>query len=241
MKDLNQSINSLKGFSAPGLGKVHNQLLKSTTYNFRQIILRLINLTVKHSILPNQWKPSIISLIPKKKSNSDNTKDYRPIILTSNLAKLSEKLMSIKLKQFLKENNIIIKQQSGFQENRQTKDNICFITQKILEQFNRGKKVCGIFFDIASAFDKAWHCGIIYKLIKLKAPSFIICWLKDFLVKRTFCVKINNSFSEFNNITAGVPQGAAYSPLLFLFSSTIYQFYTRKTEIIQCYSSMTCS
>ena len=35
--------------------------------------------------------------------------------------------------------------QSGFLENRQTKDNICFITQKILEQFNTGKKVCGIF------------------------------------------------------------------------------------------------
>ncbi len=154
-------------------------------------------------------------MIPKKKSNSSDPKDYRPISLTSNLAKMAEKLMAIKLKEFLKENNIIIKQQSGFRSHRQTKDNICFITQKITEQFNRGKKVCGIFFDIASAFDKVWHKGLIYKLIKLKAPSFIICWLKNFLDDRTFCVKVNNTCSQYYKITAGVPQGAALSPLLF--------------------------
>ena len=65
--------------------------------------------------------------------------------------------MGLKLKEFLKENKIIIKQQSGFRERRQTKDNICFITQKAIEQFNRGKKVCAIFFDIGSAVDKEWH------------------------------------------------------------------------------------
>ena len=98
---------------------------------------------------------------------------------------------------------------------RQTKDNIFFITQKIIEQFNRKKKVCGIFFDIASAFDKVWHNGIIYKLIKIKIPSYIICWIKNFLENRVFRVKVNNSFSQAYEISAGVPQGAALSPILF--------------------------
>ena len=44
---------------------------------------------------------SLISLITKKKSKSNDPTDYRPISLTSNLAKLTEKLMAIKLKQFL--------------------------------------------------------------------------------------------------------------------------------------------
>jgi hypothetical protein len=59
-----------------------------------------------------------------------------------------------KLKDFLSQNNIIIKQQSGFRIFRKTKDNIFFIVQKTIEQFNRRKKVCGIFFDIAAALDK---------------------------------------------------------------------------------------
>jgi hypothetical protein len=124
--------------------------------------------------------------------------------------------MGLKLKEFLKMKKIIIKQQSGFRECRQTKDNICFITQKTIEQFNRGKKVCAIFFDIASAFDKVWHNGLLYKLIKINTPSFIICWIKNFLQNRTFRIKTGDYISEANPISAGVPQGAALSPILLL-------------------------
>ena len=215
LQDLNAMLKKLKPYAAPGPDGVHNQMLKNLTVEFRSILLNLINTTIKQSVIPKDWKTSIITMIPKKNSNSPNPKDYRPISLTSNLAKLTEKLLSCKLKDFLNVNKIIIKQQSGFRCHRQTKDNICFITQKIIEQFNRGKKAVGIFFDIASAFDKVWHNGIIYKLIKLNAPNFIIAWIKVFLENRSFCVRINNSMSEEEIISAGVPQGAAFSPLLF--------------------------
>ena len=76
-------------------------------------------------------------------------------------------------------------------------------------------RACGLFFDIASAFDKVWHQGLLYKLIKLKMPNFILCWLKNFLENRCFEVKIGNETSQTHKITAGVPQVAALSPLLF--------------------------
>jgi hypothetical protein len=81
--------------------------------------------------------------------------------------------MLIKVKEFLDKNKIIIKQQSGFRQKRQTKDNIFFLTQKATETLNRGKKMCTIFFDIALAFGKVWHDGLIYKLMKLNFPKYI--------------------------------------------------------------------
>jgi hypothetical protein len=75
--------------------------------------------------------------------------------------------MLAKTKEFMEKNNIIIKQQSGFRNKRQTRDNIFYLTQKATESFNRKKNMRAIFFDIASAFDKVWHLGLIYKLIKL--------------------------------------------------------------------------
>ena len=139
-------------------------------------------------------------------------------------------MISIKLKKFL-EDNIIIKQQSGFRNNRQTKDNICFMTQKIKDQFNRKKKASGIFFDIASAFDKVWHNGLLYKLIKLKIPNYIICWLKSFLADRNFEVKINSAISLKYKIRTGVPQGAALSPILFsLFINDIPLMHKKNKE-----------
>ncbi len=177
--------------------------------------MKLINLTVKESISPSTWKESVIKMIPKKQTNSSNPKDYRPISLTSCLAKLAEKLIAINLKYYLDENNIILKQQSGFRKNRQTRDNIFHLSQKIIESFNRKKKVCAIFFDIQSAFDKVWHRELVFKMIKLNIPNYLVCWINNFLANRQFAVKINNFSTSMFLIEAGVPQGAVLSPILF--------------------------
>ena len=103
----------------------------------------------------------------------------------------------------MKDNKLIIKQQSGFRSHRSTKDNIFFLSQTILESFNRKKKVCGIFFDIASAFDKVWHKGLIYKLIKLNIPLHFVSWINNFLEDRSFTIKIDDFISVTCEIQAG--------------------------------------
>ena len=215
IKDLNDAIKSLKSRSSSGEDMVHNTMLKNTSLEFRKIILKLINQSISQSKIPQEWKQSTITMLPKKQSNSSNPKDYRPISLTSCIGKLAERLILIKIKCFMDSNNIIIKQQSGFRKKRQTRDNILFLTQKALESTNRGKKMCTIFFDIASAFDKVWHKGLLFKLINLKFPNHLISWIKDFLNDRVFCVRVGNSISVTKNIGAGVPQGAVLSPTLF--------------------------
>jgi hypothetical protein len=104
----------------------------------------------------------MINMIPKKNKNSSNPKEYRPISLTSCIAKLAERLIISKTKEFMERNNLIIKQQSGFRKQRQTRDNLLYLTQKASESINTGKNMCTIFFDIASAFESVWHQGLIY-------------------------------------------------------------------------------
>jgi hypothetical protein len=55
----------------------------------------------------------MITMIQKKLKNSSNPKDYRPISLTSCIGKLAERLMLIKIKDFMEKNNILMRQ-SGF-------------------------------------------------------------------------------------------------------------------------------
>ena len=56
----------------------------------------------------------------------------------------------------------------------QTNDNLIVLTQKAMEATNYDEKMIGIFFDIASAFDKVWHQGLLYKLAEINTPYYII-------------------------------------------------------------------
>jgi hypothetical protein len=162
--------------SAVGQDGIHNLFLVNTNNRFRIILLQLINNAVLNNTIPKNWKEAIITIIPKKDTKSSNPKDYRPISVTSCLGKLAERMIKIRLMDYLEEHKLIVNQQSGFRKHRQTKDNLVHLIQKSVESFNRKKKVCAIFFDIASSFDKVWHQGLIHKLIQMKIPIYIIKW-----------------------------------------------------------------
>ena len=154
-------------------------------------------------------------MILKKDTDPKLIVSYRPISITPCLARLFEKLLLSRLQKHLDNNKIIVTQQSGFLKNRSTQDNLVMFTQKIREGFADKKMGIGVFFDIQAAFDRVWHSGLIFKLIKIKTPYYIIRLLIDFLESRTFNVKIGNIVSLTRKITAGVPQGAVSSSSLF--------------------------
>ena len=214
LQELEINIKKLNNKKSLDGNNISNIVLKKLPIEFKKIILDFFNKSITDGITPFISKQSTITMIPKRGLSSD-IKNYRPISKTSCLIKLLEKIIQTRLLSYLNEKNIIIKQQSGFRKNRQTRDNLIFMTQKILEAFGNRKKACCIFFDIKSAFDKVWHNGLIFKLIKLKIPLYLISWIENFLTNRTFSVKIDTYETQKFNITCGVPQGTILSPLLF--------------------------
>ena len=93
-------------------------------------------------------------------------------------------------------NKLLSNVQSGFRNQRGAGDNLLMVTQKVQEWLNRVKKACGVFFDIYQAFDKVWHAGLIYKLVHLNVPLYLIQFIKSFLSGRTFRVKEGDTYSE---------------------------------------------
>jgi hypothetical protein len=153
-------------------------------------------------------------MIEKKGIKSD-IKNYRPISCTPILSKLFEKIIAKRLENHFKKHNILVKQQSGFRQHRNTKDNLFFLVQKSMERISLGEKIGCIFFDIQSAFDKVWHNGLLFKLAKSNIPQYLLVWLQCFLSDRKFKIKVNDFISHYYNIGCGVPQGAVLSPTLF--------------------------
>ena len=71
--------------------------------------------------------------------------------------------------------------------------------------------------DFSKAFDKLQPQILLKKLQKCNINGNLIDILEDFLKRRQQCVKVNDSFSDFIDISVGAPQGTKLGPILWLF------------------------
>ena len=73
----------------------------------------------------------------------------------------------------------------------------------------------GVFLDISKAFDKSWHQGLTYKLWRNCISGNLLKLLESFQCNRKPHIVLNDLFSKWNDVNAGVPQGSILGSSLF--------------------------
>ena len=142
--------------------------------------------------------------------------NYRPISLLSLISKIIEKLVHDKVNEFLSNNKIIYKCQSGFIPNRSTNLSVSFLNDKIVKGFNEGLLTTTILIDLPKTFDTMNH-QILLK--KLEATGFwdqYIRWFQSYHCERIFFIEIESQLSDSRKIWCGAPQDSILGPLMFL-------------------------
>ncbi|GBP93490.1 RNA-directed DNA polymerase from mobile element jockey [Eumeta japonica] len=82
----------------------------------------------------------------------------------------------------------------------------------ISEGFKIKRKTVAVFFDVAKAFDRVWHAGLIHKLYQLELPDRLVIIIHHYISNRHFSFRLDNTYSSVRPIRAGVPQGSTLSP-----------------------------
>jgi len=90
------------------------------------------------------------------------------------------------------------------------------IMDKWTEYLEQGGQIDVRYSDFEKVFDKVSHNRLIYKLKLYGFSKDIITWIQDFLKDRKFRVRVNASYSAWDNATRGLPQGSVLGPLLSL-------------------------
>lgn len=201
---------------APGRDEISNRALKALPVSYLPVLVNIINAILLLGKFPESWKQAVILPIFKPGGVRSNPGDYRPISLLSSLSKLAEHIITDRLATFVDENNIIIPEQFGFRHKHSTTHQLLRMAEYISDGLSNRAHTGGLYLDIAKAFDRVWHSGLIYKLIQLQVPDKHIHLIHSYLSNRSFTVRHNKSYSDPKDICSGVPQGSKLGPLLFL-------------------------
>ena len=107
-------------------------------------------------IFPNRLKFSEVKPLFKKGDKTEFSY-YRPISLLTSFSKITEKVVYKRLYQYLKENNILVKEQFGFREKSSTDMATYALLHTVLSSLDKKHFVGGIFCDLQKAFDCVNH------------------------------------------------------------------------------------
>ena len=216
--ELDLALSKLKPRKAAGPdGITTDPLLHLTTYA-RTRLLEVANLSWMSGEVPMIWRRSIIVPVHKPGKPDGEVSSYRPISLTSNVAKVIERLVAARLLDFVERRGILSRFQAGFRPGRSAEDQVLRLAESVCARFEeqRNKRTVLALIDFSRAFDKVWHLGLAHKMLRAGIPKCCVHWTRQFLCDRRACVRINGEHSRSRVFRAGVPQGAVLSPLLFL-------------------------
>lgn len=213
---LKSVIRKLKVKKAPGPDTITNSTIKQFSEFTLKFLVQIYNICYRISYFPKAWKVGKIIPIPKPNKDLKNPKNYRPITLLSNVGKLFESLILLKISKFECQNDFLINQQFGFKSGHSTTHQVLRITEKISLEFNKDVSTGMVLLDVEKAFDTVWHEGLIFKMIEYGFPLEIILIILSFLTDRESFVSMNGSDSIRFEMPAGLPQGSTLSPHLYI-------------------------
>ncbi|GBP43257.1 Probable RNA-directed DNA polymerase from transposon BS [Eumeta japonica] len=124
-------------------------------------------------------------------------------------------MLKIRLSEQIIKKGLIINEQFGFRPNNSRPQQALRLVEYISEGFKTKKKTVAVFFDVAKAFDRVRHAGLIHKLYQLELPDRLIIIIHHYVSNRHFTFQLDNTYSSMRLIRAGVPQGSTLSPLLY--------------------------
>ena len=212
-------LQNLDTNKSAGPDHLHPRLLKELATIIAGPLSDLFQKSINAKSVPSDWKTAFVTPIFKKGSRL-KAENYRPISLTSVVAKILERVVNDTILEHLKVNNILSPNQHGFQPGKSVETNLLETYDIITDLLDKGLPVDLVLLDFAKAFDKVPHKRLREKLTAAQLHPNLVNWLINFLSGRTQRVRLFGAggekvFSEPCDVISGVPQGTVLGPTLF--------------------------
>jgi Reverse transcriptase (RNA-dependent DNA polymerase) len=208
-------IKNLKLTNSVGPDDISVRIIKECSEHYTEPLVHIINESFKTGIYPDLLK--ISKIIPLyKKGDKTKTSNYRPIAILSVFSKIFEKIIAKRLLNFLESENVLSKNQFGFQNRKSTQSALLRILKYVYDNLDRHNKVIALFVDLTKAFDCVDHEILLSTIENFGIRGVCNDLLRSYLQNRHQFVECFNERSSLLPIEIGVPQGSVLGPLLFI-------------------------
>jgi hypothetical protein len=166
------------------------------------MLVRLFNKVKEGKDFPIDWKIATVCPIFKAKGKMREPGNYRGIVLLSALGKIYSGMLAGRLRDWLVNNRILSKFQSGFVINKRTMDNI-FVIKSTVDKYLKVKRgrIYWCMVDLEKAFDSIYREVLWFKKRKKGLSENMVRCNKKMYEGIKFCVKC-----EGDNLTDLVQQ-----------------------------------
>jgi len=207
---------TLKATYKDAVKSVPSKIIRNCIFFLTEPLSIIFDLSIRVGVFPASLKLATVIPLFKGKGSRTDVNSYRPIALTSFIAKLFEKCLCRQVTCHLDSHNFFSDLQFGFRTGRSCEQAICSMIDIIACGWSSGNAVLGCFLDISKAFDCLDHF-VLGKILSHFDFSPQCCSLiLSFLGDRTITVSIGSAVSAPAIVRCGVGQGTVLGPLLFL-------------------------
>ena len=162
-----KAIDSLPTKAAPGPDGIPPILLKQLKWEITPVLNLLFQKSVESGEIPNQFLTAFVKPIRKPKKKRSEPSSYRPVSLTSNLAKVLEHILKIQIQDHIEGNNLINSSQHGFRKSRSCLTQLLSHYDSILKSLEAGAVHDVVYLDFEKAFDSVDRYILSHEMKKI--------------------------------------------------------------------------
>ncbi|XP_028554221.1 uncharacterized protein LOC114580528 [Dendrobium catenatum] len=215
-----EAVHAMGNNRAPGRDGITTSFLKFFWDIIKADMLRAVQDFFISNTMHEEWKETLIILIPKV-ANADGPTKFRPISLCQSLYKVVAKIIVNRMKPVL--SFVVGEEQGAFVPGRSI-SNHGLLAQEIIGNFQHSTKLSGMMalkVDMEQAYDCMDWATLEHVMRLMEFPEQFINWVMCCISFPKFQLIINGCRSDWIYGRSGFRQGCPLSPYLFILCSEL--------------------